>query len=73
MDAWEALLSTWAEDDRLPCYHLTEKYSTDVLVHLHKNSRPFLWEYRFFVCFKSEPEVCPPRNKQYVTYPEEAS
>jgi hypothetical protein len=32
MDAWEALLATWAEDDRLPCYHLTEKYSTDVLV-----------------------------------------
>jgi hypothetical protein len=31
MDAWEALLLERKEDDGLPCYHLMEKYSTDVL------------------------------------------
>jgi hypothetical protein len=31
VDAWEILLLAWKEDDDLPCYHLREKYSTDVL------------------------------------------
>ena len=31
VDAWQALLAVWTEDDSLPCYHSTEKYSTDVL------------------------------------------
>ena len=31
VDAWEALLVAWKEEDGLPCYHLIEKYSTDVL------------------------------------------
>jgi hypothetical protein len=31
VDAWKALLAVWTEDDSLPCYHSTEKYSTDVL------------------------------------------
>src|SRR5262245_39209617 len=31
MDACEALLVVWKEDDGLPCYHLMEQYSTDVL------------------------------------------
>src|SRR5262245_48598782 len=31
MDACEALLVVWKEDDGLPCYPLMEQYSTDVL------------------------------------------
>ena len=31
MDAWQALLIEWQENDGLPCYHSTEKYSTGVL------------------------------------------
>jgi hypothetical protein len=34
VDAWEALLWEWTEDDGLPDYHLMEKYSTDVLGHV---------------------------------------
>jgi hypothetical protein len=31
VDAWETLLIQSKEDDAPPCYHLVEKYSTDVL------------------------------------------
>ena len=31
MDAWETLLTQSKADDARPCYHLVEKYSTDVL------------------------------------------
>jgi hypothetical protein len=31
VDAWETLLTQSKEDDAPPCYHLVEKYSTDVL------------------------------------------
>jgi integrase len=34
VDAWGTLLWERIEDDGLPCYHLREKYSTDVLGHL---------------------------------------
>jgi hypothetical protein len=31
VDAWETLLTQSKADDARPCYHLVEKYSTDVL------------------------------------------
>jgi hypothetical protein len=44
MDAWEALLLERKEDDGLPCYHLMEKYSTDVLGLLDHPALGFLLE-----------------------------
>jgi hypothetical protein len=50
VDAWKALLGERKEeDDRLPCYHLMEKYSTDVLGILFDGVTDFFAE-QFFDC-----------------------
>src|SRR4029450_11525720 len=48
MDAWEALLLERKEDDGLPCYHLMEKYSTDVLGNTLLDVSIAVWECKRF-------------------------